>query len=178
MGVRAVAASKVPTISAVGHETDYTLCDFAADVRAGTPSIAAEIAVPVLADLRTQLASFDAQLAKALRAKYEWFAQRTDHLSSALVPALQARAADVAHRIDSLSNALGSSVVLGFTRREAAFDRAREKLALLSPYSVLDRGYSLTTDKDGAVVKSADQVSRGDVLHTRLANGEIVSEVR
>ena len=176
--VRAVAASKVPTISAVGHQTDYTLCDFAADVRAGTPSIAAEIAVPVLADLRDRLASFDSQLVKALRAKYEWFAQRTDHLSSALVPALQSRAADVAHRIDSLSSALGSSVVLGFTRREAAFDRVREKLALLSPYSVLERGYSLTTDKDGAVVKSAEQVSRGDVLHTRLANGEIVSEVR
>ena len=175
--VRAVAASKVPTISAVGHQTDYTLCDFAADVRAGTPSIAAEIAVPVLADLRDRLASFDSQLVKALRAKYEWFAQRTDHLSSALVPALQSRAADVAHRIESLSDALGSSVVLGFTRREAAFDRAREKLALLSPYSVLERGYSLTTDKDGAVVKSAEQVSRGDVLHTRLASGEIVSEV-
>ena len=176
--VRAVAASGVPTISAVGHETDYTLCDFAADVRAGTPSIAAEIAVPVLADLRDRLASFELQLAKALRAKYEWFAQRTDHLSSALVSALQAKAADFAHRLDSLSAAMGSSVVLNFTRRESEFGRLRTKLAMLSPYSVLERGYSLTTDKDGAVVKSADQVSRGDVLHTRLANGEVVSEVR
>ena len=176
--VRAVAASRVPTISAVGHETDYTLCDFAADVRAGTPSIAAEIAVPVFDELRSRLESFDAQLAKALRAKYEWYAQRTDHLSAALVPALQSRAADVAHRIEALSQSLGSSVELCYTRREAAFERAKAKLELLSPYSVLERGYSLTTDKDGSVVKSADQVSRGDVLHTRLASGEIVSEVR
>ena len=198
--VRAVAASKIPTISAVGHETDYTLCDFAADRRAGTPSIAAEIAVPVLADLRAQLAAFDAQLAAALRAKYEWFAQRTDHLASALAPALQSKAADlahrldvlgrslapalqsraaeVAHRLDALSRSLDSAVTLDFTRREAAFDRVKEKLALLSPYSVLARGYSLTTDTNGAVVKSASQVSLGDLLHTRLADGEIVSEVR
>lgn len=176
--VRAVAASKVPTISAVGHETDYTLCDFAADVRAGTPSIAAEMAVPVLSELRSRLGAFDAQLVAALRAKYEWFAQRTDHLSSSLVPALQSRVADFAHRLDALSRSLGASVVLGYTRREASFDRAKAKLALLSPYSVLERGYSLTTDKDGTVVKSPDQVAKGDVLHTRLAHGEIVSEVQ
>lgn len=175
--VRAVAASKVPTISAVGHETDYTLCDFAADVRAGTPSIAAEIAVPVLGDLCLRLSAFDDRLAKALRTRYEWFAQRTDHLSDALVPALQARAADVAHRIDALSQSLGSSVALCYTKREAALERAKAKLALLSPYSVLERGYSLTTDANGAVVKSADQVSKGDILHTRLESGEIVSEV-
>ena len=198
--VRAVAASKVPTISAVGHETDYTLCDFAADVRAGTPSIAAEMAVPVLGELRSRLSTLDNGLVKTLRARYEWFAQRTDHLSSALAPALQARAADAAHRvevlssalgvalsarasdfshrIDSLSAALGSSVVLNLTRRESEFERLRTKLAMLSPYSVLERGYSLTTDASGAVVKSAEQVSKGDMLHTRLASGEIVSEVR
>ena len=195
--VRAVAASRIPTISAVGHETDYTLCDFAADRRAGTPSIAAEIAVPVLADLRAQLAAFDAQLAAALRAKYEWFAQRTDHLAAALAPALQSKAtelahrldvlgrslapalqskaAEVAHRLDALSRSLDSSVTLDFTRREAAFDRLREKLSLLSPYSVLERGYSLTTNAQGTVVRYAAQVKSGDVLHTRLAQGEVVS---
>jgi len=176
--VRAVAGSKIPTISAVGHETDYTLCDFAADRRAGTPSIAAEIAVPVQAELLARVDRCAAALLSNLRAAYEFCAQRTDHLASALAPALQARASDFAHRLDTLSRALGSSTVLELTRRESAFDRLREKLALLSPYAVLERGYSLTTDADGAVVKSAGQVKSGDVLHTRLAQGEVVSTAR
>lgn len=175
--VRAVAASKIPTISAVGHETDFTLCDFAADRRAGTPSIAAEIAVPVLADLRAQIAGFDSKLASSLRAAYEWHAQRVDHLAESLAPSLVARVADCAHRIDTLSRALDASIRFAATRREAAFGQLKAKLELLSPYAVLDRGYSLTTDASGAIVRSAAQVRKGDVLNTRLAEGSIVSRV-
>ncbi|MBR1921413.1 MAG: exodeoxyribonuclease VII large subunit, partial [Kiritimatiellae bacterium] len=175
--VRAVAASGVPVISAVGHETDYTLCDFAADVRAGTPSIAAELAVPVMADVRAQIDAAAARLAAALRAKYEWYAQRTDHLASALAPALRHKAADVSHRIDLLSRALDSSLKLLLSRREGAFERLAAKLPLLSPYSVLERGYSITTDEQGAVVKSAEALSPGDRLHTRFARGEVTSTV-
>ena len=197
--VRAVASSKVPTISAVGHETDFTLCDFAADVRAGTPSIAAEICVPVMADLSAQLASQTSRLVAALRSRYEFLAQRVDHLASSLAPALESRASDVSHRLDrlsdalgaalaarsaesghrldSLSRALGAAAVLAVTRRDADFGRLRAKLSLLSPYSVLDRGYSLTTDASGAVVKSSDAVKSGDRLVTRLAKGEVHSVV-
>ena len=197
--VRAVAASKVPTISAVGHETDYTLCDFAADVRAGTPSIAAEISVPVKAELVAQLSSQMSRLVAALRSKYEFCAQRVDHLASSLVPSLESRAADVAHRLERLSDALGaalsarsvesghrldalsraltSAATLAVARREAAFEKLKAKLSLLSPYSVLDRGYSLTTDATGAVVKSSDQLKPGDRLVTRLAKGEVESIV-
>ena len=197
--VRAVAASKVPTISAVGHETDYTLCDFAADVRAGTPSIAAEISVPVKAELAAQLASQMSRLVAVLRSKYEFCAQRVDHLASLLAPSLESRAADAAHRLECLSNALvsalstrsaesghrldalsralGAAAVLAVTRREAAFEKLKAKLELLSPYSVLDRGYSLTTDATGAVVKSADGLKTGDRIVTRLAKGEVQSVV-
>ena len=196
--MRAVAASKVPTVSAVGHETDYTLCDFAADRRAGTPSIAAEIAVPVMSELEDQLAAHLSRIVSALRSKYEFCAQRVDSLSAALSPALAARvsdvshrdvlsaalgtslssrAADVSHRLESLSAALGASAVLNLTRSESAFDKLKSKLALLSPYSVLDRGYSLTTDASGAVMRSSDQVKPGDVVRTRLASGEISSAV-
>ncbi len=175
--VRAVAASKVPTISAVGHQTDYTLCDFAADVRAGTPSIAAEIAVPVMSELRSRLDALNGKLVSSLRSKYEWCAQRTDHLAASLAPSLVSRVADVAHRVDALSKALDASVRLVLTRREAAFAEARSKLSLLSPYSVLERGYSLTTDGSGAIVRSASQVKPGDALHTRLADGEVLSTV-
>ena len=153
--VRAVAASRIPVISAVGHETDFTLCDFAADVRAGTPSIAAEIAVPEMSEIVRKLARANSSLAASLRGKYEWFAQRIDGLGESLTSSLRLR----------LAGAEG-------TLRELA-----SKLALLSPYSVLDRGYSLTTAADGTVVKSSADVSPGDIVTTRLASGSITSSV-
>jgi exodeoxyribonuclease VII large subunit len=175
--VRAVAGSKIPTVSAVGHETDYTLCDFAADVRAGTPSIAAEIAVPVLDELKFQVSDFNSGLVNALKGKYEWYAQRIDHLADALVPALQSKAQGFEKKIGVLSVSLDSSVKLRMSEDSASFSDLKTKLSLLSPYAVLDRGYSLTTDADGRVVKSADDVKTGDVLRTRLSKGEIKSAV-
>jgi exodeoxyribonuclease VII large subunit len=153
--VRAVAASRIPVVSAVGHETDFTLCDFAADVRAGTPSIAAETVVPVLSDLLSRLSVLDMRLAASLRAKGEWFAQRIDHLW----------------------DSLGGALALCRERLENRFARAETKLALLSPYSVLERGYSLTMTEDGAVVKDAASLSPGDRIVTRFSKGETVSEV-
>ena len=154
--VREVAASTVPTISAVGHETDFTLCDFAADVRAGTPSIAAEIAVPQLSELTAKLATCNSQLATALRARGEFFAQRMDQLSDALV----------------------SELKLYVQRTESRFTTAETKLKAYSPYGVLERGYSLTTAADGSVVKDAKELKAGDVLTTRFAKGEVESVVR
>ncbi|MBQ6140074.1 MAG: exodeoxyribonuclease VII large subunit [Kiritimatiellae bacterium] len=153
--VRAVAASRVPVISAVGHETDFTLCDFAADVRAGTPSIAAEIAVPEMSELRRRLDRLLAAVASAVRGKYEWLAQRLDHLHDGLSAALR----------ESLSDA-GSTLRL-----------LSEKLALLSPYAVLERGYSLTTDASGRVVKCAADAPVGAKVTTRLASGVLESVV-
>ena len=153
--MRAVAASRIPTVSAVGHETDFTLCDFAADVRAGTPSIAAETVVPVLSEIVSRLSALDMRLAVSLRSKGEWFAQRSDHLW----------------------DSLGGALALCRERLENRFARAETKLALLSPYSVLERGYSLTVTEDGAVVKDAASLSPGDRIVTRFSKGETVSEV-
>ena len=154
--VRRVAASAVPTIASIGHETDFTLCDFAADLRAGTPSMAAELAVPVRAELVRKVATCAQRLAAALRGKYEWYAQRVDMLG------------------DDLRDALGMRLV----KTEAALRELAAKLALLSPYSVLERGYSLTTDERGAVVRDAAAVAPGTRIHTRLQKGELTSEVR
>ena len=176
--VREVAASKIPTISAVGHETDYTLCDFAADVRAGTPSIAAEIAVPVLSDLVARLSGCGERMTAALRGKGEWFAQRTDQLSDSLAAALSLALARADRRLAGLGPRLAPALTLRLERERGRLERARAKLELLSPYSVLDRGYSLTTRTDGKVVRDAGQLKPGDLIVTRFAKGEVESEVK
>lgn len=153
--VRRLAASKIPTISAVGHETDFTLCDFAADLRAGTPSMAAELAVPVMSELVERLRSSMRTLASTLRGRGDYFAQRIDRLGDGLQVAL------VRYR----------------EQLERRLELAETRLNAYSPYGVLERGYSLTTDEKGAVVKDASLLKRGDKLHTRLAKGEVVSVV-
>ena len=176
--VREVAASKIPTISAVGHETDFTLCDFAADKRAGTPSIAAEIAVPLLADLTSQLSTLDSQLSTSLRSKGEFFAQRVDQLSDALVSSLTIAQSNAERRLERVRPRLLPALRLHLQRVESRLQKAEAQLKAYSPYGVLERGYSLTTAADGSVVKDAATLKAGDVLTTRLAKGAVESVVR
>ena len=176
--VREVAASKIPTISAVGHETDFTLCDFAADKRAGTPSIAAEIAVPVLSDLTSQLSTLNSQLSISLRSRGEFFAQRVDQLADALASALTIAQSNAERRLERLRPRLMPALRLHLQRIESRLENAAAKLKAYSPYGVLDRGYSLTTAADGSVVKDAKNIKVGDVLTTRFAKGEVESVVR
>ena len=175
--VREVAASTVPTISAVGHETDFTLCDFAADVRAGTPSIAAEIAVPLLEDLKSQISDCRLRLASAVRGKGEFFAQRVDQLSDALAASLRIAQSNAERRLERVRPRLMPALKLCVQRVESRLENAAAKLKAYSPYGVLDRGYSLTTAPDGSVVRDATKLKKGDVLTTRLAKGTVESEV-
>lgn len=175
--VREVAASKIPTISAVGHETDFTLCDFAADKRAGTPSIAAEIAVPCLADLKAQISDCRLRLVSALRGKGEFFAQRVDQLSDALGASLEIALANSERRLARVTPRLEPALKLHMQRAEARVQKAEAQLRAYSPYSVLERGYSLTTADDGSVVKDASVLKNGDVLTTRFAKGTVSSVV-
>ena len=175
--VREVAASKIPTISAVGHETDFTLCDFAADKRAGTPSIAAEIAVPCLADLKAQISDCRLRLVSALRGKGEFFAQRVDQLSDALGASLEIALANSERRLSRVTPRLEPALKLYMQRAEARVQKAEAQLRAYSPYGVLERGYSLTTADDGSVVKDASVLKNGDVLTTRFAKGTVSSVV-
>ena len=175
--VREVAASTIPTISAVGHETDFTLCDFAADVRAGTPSIAAEIAVPLLSELTAKLDTYHSSLITSLRGKGEFFAQRVDQLSDALASSLTIAQANAERRLARVMPRLAPALRLHMQRAESRLQKAEAQLKAYSPYGVLDRGYSLTTAADGSVVRDTKNVKAGDVLTTRLAKGTVESTV-
>lgn len=200
--VRAVAGSAIPTVSAVGHETDFTLCDFAADVRAGTPSIAAEIAVPVMDELTARLSKSCGAMVSALRGRGEWYAQRIDHLYGSLAAALNLGRVRVESRLDGavaklarclavlgsrrewfvqrvehVSSSLASALELFRTRVAARLENASARLSALSPYAVLERGYSLTTSESGEVIRIAGEVRAGDTIVTRLKSGSLRSKV-
>jgi exodeoxyribonuclease VII large subunit len=195
--VRAVAESAVPVISAVGHESDTTLCDHVADLRAGTPSIAAERAVPVKAELAAQLADLAARLSRAPRQHAEGQVQQLDYLSlrlgkalegvaaraerrlhdasARLAPALKETVARMEMRVQRAALRLEQPIPSSLHRAEGALREQSARLDLLNPYAVLTRGYSITTDADGHVVRSAAAVKSGDRLTTRLAEGEVAS---
>lgn len=191
--VREVASSVVPIISAVGHETDYTLCDFASDRRAGTPSIAAEIAVPDRAELIFRLNDFSRRLSASLRSKGANIIQQLDYASDSLTKAISlvlersdTKLNDLSRRLDlnfksqldSFSNrfsncreSLQRTLGLAHERANTRLEALKRELNLLSPYSVLERGYSLVTLPDGSVVKSVDNVTINSELFVKFADG-------
>ncbi|MFI5184869.1 MAG: exodeoxyribonuclease VII large subunit, partial [Vicinamibacteria bacterium] len=221
---RALAASRVPTISAVGHETDFTIADFVADLRAPTPSAAAERVVQAKADLEARLEALDKHLRSALslrlarvrarvlaltshrvfeaeRGRLRTHAQRIDDLARRSETGLRRqlersrdrlrragqrletfrwerqiaeRRERVARQGDRLT-ALGRSAV---QRRRTALAELSGKLDSLSPLAVLSRGYALVWDTgQRRLVRTADEVSLGDVLRIRLHDGALAATV-
>ncbi len=197
--VRAVAASAIPVVSAVGHESDTTLCDYVADLRAGTPSIAAERVVPVKSELVAQVRDLSVRIARALRQSVETRVQQVDYLSrrlagtpqgalnrterrlmdlsSRLVPALKDPVARLEQRVQRAALKLDPPLQHAVQRAEARLASAEQKLSLLNPYAILGRGYSITTDAAGRVVRGAGDVRTGDRLTTRLGDGVVESQV-
>ena len=177
--VRAIAASKIPTISAVGHEIDVTLADLAADVRALTPSEAAERVVPSAQEVIESLQSRQLRMAGAIGARVAELRGRIDALASR--PAL-ARPLDSVHnlgrQVDQFSSQLKSAGAVYLRELQGKLATASGKLETLSPLGVLGRGYSIThSRRTGRVVTAAKQLKPGEQIETRLADGTVVSTV-
>jgi exodeoxyribonuclease VII large subunit len=174
----AIYASEIPVISAVGHEPDVTISDFVADLRAATPSNAAELAVP---DRDSLLQSLDSMQSAMQTCVVRSLSAARRHLntlsaSSALKgpeAALEIRRKNVQH----LSHRLLAAQERRSSREKARYLSATAKLDALSPLKVLSRGYSITQNEDGAVIRSANQVSAGDKIHIRLEDGKILARV-
>ncbi len=197
---RAIARSAVPVISAVGHETDFTISDFVADVRAPTPSAAAEIVVGQKEAFEEKLANHSLRLARALRQQVletrhrllgaarsyvfrepahlvRQFSQRLDGWLVRMAAGLQQAARAKAQRLDELGMRLAHRMTLRHGASRQDVRRLGSQLTALSPSAVLDRGFSITRLATGAIVRDANAVAMGDTLQTQVARGILESKV-
>ena len=152
---RGVAAVPVPVISAVGHETDVTLCDLVADHRAPTPSAAAEAATPDQGDVTAEL----------------------NHLGARLARGLGLRSERVTQRLDRTLDRLGGAATLRLERQRHRLSAVSGRLDALSPLRILERGYALVRDAEGRVLKRVAQLAPGLAFRLRVTDGEVAARV-
>jgi exodeoxyribonuclease VII large subunit len=177
--VRAIFASRIPVISAVGHEIDVTLADLVADVRALTPSEAAELVVPSADEIRASLDSQRLRLIAALRARAFDSRARLDTLAQHRIFRQPfERVHDLARQLDDLEMRATRAMDHQLTRARDRLAAATGRLESLSPLAVLGRGYSVTQRAaTGEVVTDAGALAIGETLTSRLTHGEVTSQV-
>ena len=176
---RAIAASRIPVISCVGHEVDFTIADYAADLRAATPSAAAELAVPVLAELQASLDSLGLRLRQALGRGQDARRAALRRLTSSMVLSMPQKTllAPRVLRLEQADRALNRAMALRMDREHRRLERAAALLRTLNPESVLDRGYALAV-QNGKIVTSAAKLKPGEDFSVRLSDGRIDANVQ
>ena len=184
---RAIAASEIPVISAVGHEPDVTIADFVADLRAPTPSGAAELAVPACEDWKATAQMLDTRLHAAMEKQTEARRRQLENLRERLsvrtpvryiaerrltLDTLTERLRQERQRVETASHRLLAAGKSGLDKRRLRFAQTVTALDAMSPLRVLSRGYAVATKgKRGAVVTEAGTLKAGDTLHIRFAKG-------
>lgn len=175
--VRAVATSQIPVVSAIGHETDYTLTDFASDVRAATPSQAAELCVPSRAEWLQKLTAFEQHLTDIVEGKItnlrEQLTRCTDSIALRDTDYLLR---DNYQLLDNLTMQLNNQVQVQLSQKENEFAIIKEKITLLDPQKALQRGYSVLA-KDDKIIKTVDSLACGDYIHIKLTDGRLAATV-
>jgi len=174
---RAIAESTIPVVSCVGHETDWTIADFVADLRAPTPSAAAELVVPEKAAVLDRIAELEDAMAQSLRDRVEALARRLAYAAGH--PLLQDPRRlweQRAQRVDELTARLPEAARRLLERLELRLSATAGKLDAISPLKVLSRGYAIAT-RAGTVLTKASQAKTGDAIRVRLHEGELSCEV-
>jgi len=175
---RTIADVSVPIVSAIGHEIDFTICDFVADLRAPTPSAAAELIVPDIVDLRRRIDELAASLHKCLRNFVEHQQTRLRFLSErALARELVKRMRDSQQQLDLAKETLLRQIERLIENARQRFHRVEGILRVLGPDATLERGYSITTDERGKVIRTVAAVRPRMKIRTRVSDGEFGSEV-
>ncbi len=177
--VRAVAAAKIPTVSAVGHEIDVTLCDLAADLRALTPTDGAIQVLPDAKRLHQSVADLRRRIDGNIRAL---IAYRRKEIESIRSRSILRKPHEIVHarsrRLDELDARSRRAISAKLRLARAGMAATAASLSALSPLNVLARGYSVTLDQSGNAIINANEVSQGDLIRTKLNQGEIQSVVR
>lgn len=175
---RTVAASRIPVISAVGHETDFTISDFVADLRAATPSAAAELAVPDRTELLAFLAGLPARLSRNLRREN---ARRRERLAAVTDRPVMTRPEtilrDRMQGVAALSDRASAAVRATHAARREGFTALGATLAALNPLATLSRGYAVAQNEAGKTVSSVGDVSVGDRIGIVLSDGTLSTVV-
>ena len=175
---RAIYESEIPVISAVGHEPDVTIADFVADLRAATPSNAAELAVPDGSDMAEQLAAADARMLAAANKRLRYLRGALDQLAGRRVLTEPGSYLDTKRlELDRAADRLAMAAERTVSAKKHLFLALAASLEAMSPLKVLSRGFSVATAADGSVVRSADQLREGDRIKLRLADGGAEAEI-
>lgn len=174
----AIYESRIPVISAVGHEPDVTISDYVADLRAATPSNAAELAVPDQDALRQTLDSMSAAMVTALHRQVKGARQHLGALSAS--PALRSPTGYLDQKrknVELLKNRLLSVNIQGVERKKRRYVELTAKLDAMSPLKVLTRGYAMAQTEDRQVIRSVKQVKSGDTITVQVSDGRISATV-
>lgn len=176
--VRAVSSSKIPVISAVGHEIDWALCDYAADFRAPTPSAAAEMAIPVLEDIKIELQDYREDLYNNINR----IVKNTRLLIKSFNPdSLEIKFRNIQqpllNRFETAKSSLFENIKNKIKDYRSIIVNSKTVLENASPQTIFDRGYSMVTDEKGNVIRNENQVSAGDEIKITLAKGKLSASV-
>jgi exodeoxyribonuclease VII large subunit len=175
---RAIYASEIPVISAVGHEPDVTIADFVADLRAATPSNGAELALPDQAEMRESLMSVEIRAFQAMKKRLEALRRSLDQLSAR--PVLVSPTGYIDQKrmeLDYLRTRLTSSAEKTVSAGRHEYVRLAASLDALSPLKVLTRGYAVATRADGNVLRRVSDADEGEMIDLRLSNGSLSCRV-
>ena len=174
---RAIYDSKIPIISAVGHETDFTIADFVADLRAPTPSAAAELAVPDILEVKQKIINYQNRSKLALKKKIEIVKLRFEKImKSRIFTDPMRKVMDNSIILDDYMKRLENAMKEIKTEKNNKYTELVTKLDSISPLKTLIRGYSLT-EKDGKIIKRATQIDKGDIITIKFSDGEKNAEI-